>query len=308
MIKRKKSKILVTGVAGFIGSSIAKKLKNRFEIIGIDDLSIGNIKNIPKEVKFYKIDISKKGCLDKFQKVEYVMHLAGQSSGDKSFNDPIADLKKNTHSTLNLLKYGIKNKVKKIIYASSMSVYGKQSKIRVSESNKLNPTSYYGVSKISSEEYIKLSKSKLNYIIFRMFNVYGPGQKLEDLNQGMVSIYLSQFLSKKYILVKGSLNRVRDFIYIDDVVDIWTKSLNKKYQNQTFNLGTGVGTSVKKLINLISKNAKIKLTKSTRGDQSKIISNTKKLRMYFKKKNFIRLAQGLKNFIEYENKKIEKYL
>ena len=236
------------------------------------------------------------------------MHLAGQSSGDKSFNDPITDLKKNTHSTLNLLKYGIKNKVKKIIYASSMSVYGKQSKIRVSESNKLNPTSYYGVSKISSEEYIKLSKSKLNYIIFRMFNVYGPGQNLEDLNQGMVSIYLSQFLSKKYILVKGSLNRVRDFIYIDDVVDIWTKSLNKKYQNQTFNLGTGVGTSVKKLINLISKNAKIKLTKSTRGDQSKIISNTKKLRMYFKKKNFIRLAQGLKNFIEYENRKIKKYL
>jgi len=308
MIKRKKSKILVTGVAGFIGSSIVKKLKNKFEIIGIDDLSTGSIKNIPKEIKFYKIDISKKGCLDKFQKVEYVMHLAGQSSGDKSFNDPITDLKKNTHSTLNLLKYGIKNKVKKIIYASSMSVYGKQSKIRVSESNKLNPTSYYGVSKISSEEYIKLSKSKLNYIIFRMFNVYGPGQNLEDLNQGMVSIYLSQFLSKKYILVKGSLNRVRDFIYIDDVVDIWTKSLNKKYQNQTFNLGTGVGTSVKKLINLISKNAKIKLTKSTRGDQSKIISNTKKLRMYFKKKNFIRLAQGLKNFIEYENRKIKKYL
>ena len=308
MIKRKKSKILVTGVAGFIGSSIVKKLKNKFEIIGIDDLSTGSIKNIPKEIKFYKIDISKKGCLDKFQKVEYVMHLAGQSSGDKSFNDPITDLKKNTHSTLNLLKYGIKNKVKKIIYASSMSVYGKQSKIRVSESNKLNPTSYYGVSKISSEEYIKLSKSKLNYIIFRMFNVYGPGQNLEDLNQGMVSIYLSQFLSKKYILIKGSLNRVRDFIYIDDVVDIWTKSLNKKYQNQTFNLGTGVGTSVKKLINLISKNAKIKLTKSTRGDQSKIISNTKKLRMYFKKKNFIRLAQGLKNFIEYENRKIKKYL
>ena len=91
-----------------------------------------------------------------------------------------------------------------------MSVYGNSLNKKFDENSKINPISCYGVSKIASEKYIKVFSKKLPYVIFRMFNVYGSGQNMKDLRQGMVSIYLSQALSSNKILVKGSLDRKRD--------------------------------------------------------------------------------------------------
>jgi UDP-glucose 4-epimerase len=300
---KKKNKILITGVAGFIGSALANKLKYKYEVYGIDDLSYGKIENIPKGIKFYKKDLSNIKSLSKFIAVDYIMHLAGQSSADRSFDDPILDLKKNAVTTLNLINYAIKKKVKKIIYASSMSVYGNSNNIFVQEGDYTNPASCYGASKLLSENYLFIFRKKIKFIIFRMFNVYGPGQNMKDLNQGMVSIYLSQFLKKKKITVRGSLERLRDFIYIDDVLEIWEKSLNSSIYNQVFNLGTGIGTSVKNLLLLISKKKKLQLITSTRGDQYKIISNNNKTKKIFKKKKFIRLKDGIQRFLQYETNK-----
>ena len=121
----KNLKILVTGVAGFIGSQICKELvKKKYSVIGVDDLSSGLKKNIPKNIKFFNFDLSNFKNYKKLPICDYILHLAGQSSGDISFDDPVEDLKKNTQSTLNLIKFGINSKSKKIIYASSMSVYG----------------------------------------------------------------------------------------------------------------------------------------------------------------------------------------
>jgi len=295
----KKKIILITGVAGFIGSSIAKKIKNKYKLFGIDNLSTGKKTNIPKEVTFYKLDLSKKNCLKNFPRVDYIMHLAGQSSADKSFNSPILDLQQNTQSTLNIIEYAKRKKVKKIIYASSMSVYGNIIKKNLSENENVNPVSFYGVSKLSSEKYLSLLSPNVNYLILRMFNVYGPGQNLKDLNQGMVSIYLSQYLYKKKILVKGSVERIRDFIYIDDVVNIWVKSINNNIKNEIFNVGTGIGYSVKNLIKLISNTANIKVINPTKGDQFKIVSNNKKLKKYFKLINFVNLKLGVEKFKKY---------
>ena len=112
-----------------------------------------------------------------------------------------------------------------------------------------------------------------------MFNVYGPGQDLNNLRQGMVSIYLAQALKNKKIIVKGSLNRIRDFIYIDDVVNlIWVKSLNDNIYNQTINLSSGEPTSVKKLlseIRLLIPGTKVIKATSTRGDQYRAVGNSK---------------------------------
>jgi UDP-glucose 4-epimerase len=301
-----KKKILITGVAGFIGSSIAKRInKKNYQVLGIDNFSTGKIENIPKEVIFYKLDLSKKNCLKNFPKVDYIMHLAGQSSADKSFNNPLIDLEKNTHTTLNLIEYAIKKNIKKIIYASSMSVYGNTKKIKITENEKTNPDSFYGVSKLSSEKYLSLVSKKIDYVILRMFNVYGPGQNLKDLNQGMVSIYLAQYLSKNKIIVKGTIERIRDFIYINDVVNIWIASLKNNIKNEIFNVGTGTGCSVKTLINLISKNASVKIVNPTRGDQFKIVSNNKKIRKYFKLNNFVSLKLGIEKFKKYGEKQIK---
>ncbi len=298
---KKKTKILVTGVAGFIASKICKKLiKKNYIVYGVDDLSTGNQKNIPQKVKFYKFDLSNYNNFKILPKCDYIFHLAGQSSGDISFDDPVLDIKKNTISTINLINYGIKSKTKKIIYASSMSIYGDYKIPKYSENLIPDPKSCYGVSKYMSENYLKIFSKKIDYVIFRMFNVYGPGQDLKNLRQGMVSIYLAQALRNKKIVVRGSLNRVRDFIYIDDVVDVWVKSLSKNIKNETFNLSTGKATSVKNLLNYIIKlipGTVILKRNSTRGDQLKSVGNIKKLNRIFKK-NFLPIQDGLKLFVK----------
>ena len=299
-MKKIKTKVLVTGAAGFIGSKICIKLfELGFNVIAVDDLSSGNIKNLPSKIKLYKLDLSIISNLKKIPKCQFILHLAGQSSGEKSFDSPTKDIQKNTITTLNLINYGIKNRCKKLIYASSMSVYGNVNSNKFSETSPVAPISCYGVSKLTSENYLKVFSKKLPYIIFRMFNVYGAGQNMKDLRQGMVSIYLSQALSNNEVIVKGSLNRVRDFIHIDDVVNIWVISILKNIKNEIFNLGTGKLTKVSELLNKIYKltgKKKTKVLKSTTGDQINSASNNSKLMKTFKYKNFIDLDEGLRKF------------
>lgn len=296
----KKNKVLVTGAAGFIGSKLCKRLKDLgYKVIAVDDLSTGNLKNLPSNIKFYKLDLSKSNNLKKLPKCKIIFHLAGQSSGEKSFDSPINDLRKNTITTLNLIDYGIKNKSNKIIYASSMSIYGNNNLKKNSETSESSPISCYGVSKLSSENYLKVFSEKLPFVIFRMFNVYGEGQNMKDLRQGMVSIYLSQALNKGTVVVKGSLNRTRDFVHVDDVINIWVSSIYKKINNQIFNLGTGKTTKVSKLLNKLFKltgKKKIKVLQSTPGDQLNAVSNNLKIMSAFKYKRFINLEEGLKKF------------
>ena len=177
------SNILVTGVAGFIGSEIAKELLLlSHEVYGVDDLSNGYKKNIPQGVNFIETDLSKPSSLKKIPKdIDVVFHLSGQSSGEVSFEDPIKDLKKNTHSTLNLISFIKENSIQKIVYASSMSVYGNVEDSPIKENHPLAPLSCYGVGKLSSENYLRIMLPKTNVVVMRMFNVYGPGQDLKNL-------------------------------------------------------------------------------------------------------------------------------
>lgn len=305
-----KKKILITGVAGFIGSSIAKKLnKKKFDIYGIDDLSSGRRVNIPKEVKVFFFNLSNNKLLEKkfskIKKIDYVLHLAGQSSGEVSFDNPVEDLNRNTISTLNLINFSIKRNVKKFIYASSMSVYGDHGNASVKEETNLIPKSCYGISKMSSENYLKLFSKKLPYICLRMFNVYGPGQDMSNLRQGMVSIYLSQALNSKKILVKGITSRFRDFIYIDDVVEIWISAmLNKNLKNRILNVGTGIKTKVSNLLDKICKisGSNYIVSSSTKGDQNGIFANINLLKKKLNKKKFINLNEGLSKFYHHEKK------
>ena len=296
-----KKNILITGVAGFIGSNIAKKfVENKYKVYGVDDLSNGKLKNVPLGVKFIQMDLSKKNNLKFLPKKCYqILHLAGQSSGEISFDDPEADLRKNTVSTLNLIKYGIKVGAKRIIYASSMSVYGNIKSKKANEKMTCNPMSCYGVGKLTSEKYLEIFKKRIPYISLRMFNVYGPGQDMNNLRQGMVSIYLAQAIKNNKILVKGSLSRVRDFIFIKDVVNIWFRLSKSKIKNQIFNLGTGKPTKVSFLIDKIKKiipGIKINIKGNTPGDQNFVCADSKKLKQKLKIKTFTSLNNGLKIF------------
>ena len=294
--------ILITGVAGFIGSNVARRfLDEGYRVVGVDDLSSGFKEQIPKGVDFIEGDLSNKNIINSLPKDSYkILHIAGQSSGEKSFQNPHRDLEKNTFSTLNLIDYGIKYNAERFIYASSMSVYGSVPDYPVKENLNPAPLSCYGVSKFSSEQYLNIFNKKLPSISLRMFNVYGPGQDLQNLSQGMVSIYLSMALNDSKILIKGSLNRFRDFIYIDDVVEAWYKAtFSNNALNQIFNIGTGVRTTVHQLVDRIVEiipSTTFSSTTSTLGDQFGIYANVEKAKQVLGIKNFTSLNEGLNKF------------
>lgn len=300
-------KVIITGVAGFIGSRVARKfIEEGHKVIGIDNLSGGNFNNIPKEVDFHNIDLVDASEFSKLpQDAQIILHLAGQSSGEISFHFPQEDLRKNTVSTLNLIKFGIKNKVKKLIYASSMSVYGDFdcNKHGVKEECILEPKSCYGIGKLSSEQYLNVFKDKLPFVSLRMFNVYGPGQDMNNMSQGMVSIYLSQALKYRKIIVKGSLLRFRDFIFIDDVVESWFRaSFCEEALNQAINIGTGKKTTVKEILEVIKSITEVedvKIENGTPCDQLGIYSDNTKLNQLMKMSHYVDLKDGLERFLDW---------
>jgi len=245
--------ILLTGGAGFIGSHLAKRLLScGHEVTIVDNLSTGDMGNLPPNATFVKADISQKGVFNKIPKKKYdaVLHLAAQSSGEISNEKPELDLKVNALSTLLLLNWCIKSHVPRFVYASSMAVYGDAAKSPVSEDDICQPLSFYGISKLSSEQYVQhFSKEGLATTCFRMFSVYGPGQNMANMKQGMASIFLAYLLKGEQIWVKGSGDRFRDFIFIDDVVDAWCISLdNPCTHGKIYNLATGRKTLVHELV------------------------------------------------------------
>lgn len=301
--------LLITGVAGFIGSKIAASaIAKGYKVFGVDDLSQGYASNVPKGVEFLEFDLVNQKNIDKLPKnIDFILHLAGQSSGEISFDDPVLDLEKNTVSTLNLIKYGIENKTKKFFYASSMSVYGNVAdKQPVTEDSLCAPLSCYGVGKLAAENYLKVYQNQLPYVNFRMFNVYGPGQDMQNLRQGMVSIYLSYALNNQCIPVKGNLQRFRDFIYIDDVVNIWLQAIeNPNIKNQCFNLGTGKKTSVLELLNIIKNyipHCSWEELDQTPGDQFGVYADISLLEKTFIPNSFTDIAKGMEKFITWAHK------
>jgi UDP-glucose 4-epimerase len=248
-----KKEILITGGAGFIGSHLAKRLlSDGHSVTIIDNLATGSKKNVLPEATFIKADLCNKNVLKKIPSKEYdaVLHLAAQSSGEVSNEQPEHDLKVNTLSTLQLLKWCKDSGIPRFMYASSMAVYGDTAHSPVAENDPCQPLSFYGISKFSSEQYVQhFSNEGLDTTCFRMFSVYGPGQNITNMKQGMVSIFLAYLLKGEPIWVKGSGDRFRDFIFVDDVVNAWCSSLDSpRTFGKIYNLATGKKTLVRELV------------------------------------------------------------
>jgi len=304
---------IVTGAAGFIGSKIAERLIERgHHVITVDNLSTGYKENIPKGVKFFEMDCQNPKIHKTLPQVKYeaIFHIAGQSSGEISFENPTYDLRTNTESTLNLLKFSLSVGCRRFIYASSMSVYGVKPDRAIKENDSTIPISFYGIGKLASEHYLRLYEQYgICSTSLRIFNTYGPGQNLNNLKQGMVSIYMAQMLEKQHIIVKGSMNRYRDFIYIDDVTDAFLRCLNyPESYGKVINIGSGVRTCVdkllEKLISLYTSPVSFKSKDTTPGDLHGIyadISLGKKLLGF---KPLYPLDKGLKTMLEWAESKI----
>ena len=181
---------LITGAAGFIGSHTARKFINAgHNVWTIDNLRTGGKAKIPDGVKFIQGDCQDDAVLRQLQGTRFdaIIHLAGQSSGQISFEDPLYDFQTNVEATVKLIEYALRTKSFRFIYASSMSIYGNVPDEPIAEGRAAQPISFYGIGKLTSEKYLTMYRQKgLEPTSVRFFNVYGPGQNMSNLKQGKI--------------------------------------------------------------------------------------------------------------------------
>jgi UDP-glucose 4-epimerase len=184
-----------------------------------------------------------------------------------------------------------------------MSVYGTVPDKAIDESWETIPLSCYGVGKLASEGYLKVYQEKLPFVAMRMFNVYGPGQDLSNLRQGMVSIYLAQALGSGKIIVKGNTTRFRDLVYITDIVEAWFRATTlDAAKNQIINIGSGVKTTVGTLLQKICAiipGTEYEIRDPTPGDQNGIYADNSKLKNLLKMDTFVTPDQGISQFVKW---------
>mgnify|MGYP006094503843 len=308
-------KILITGGAGFIGAHLTNKLSKskKNKILVVDLLkSKGGIPYLNPRNEFIKGDITNKNVLKKIEKwkPEIIYHLAAQSGSEGAYDNPKEDLLTNALGTYLLGNLAKKIRCKKFIYTSTVAVYGNNKKY-ISEKSDIRPDSIYGVSKYAGELFLKqlLGNTKVKTYIFRLFNTYGPGENLNNLKKGMVSIFCSYVWQNKPIIVKGSLNRFRNFTYIDDCAEILAKSLNNsKLKNfEIFNLASEKKITVKELVKKIIKvknleKYKVKVIKGTLGDSFGFDAKNSYLKKRFSKVKFTNIESGLKQYFKWIDK------
>lgn len=217
-------RFLITGGAGFIGSHIAEGLleSGRGEVIVVDNLKVGKIGNIPKGCRFYRCDIAdKKKLAGLFKSVDVVFHNAAFVSIRGSFNalNLREEIETNCVGTLNVLEASAKGKVKKVIFASSMAVYGQPQYLPVDEKHPTLPISPYGLSKLRGEFYCRIFNENLGIptVILRYFNTYGVRQTPSDY-VGVITTFINQLINKKPITIFGDGQQTRDFVSVKDVV------------------------------------------------------------------------------------------
>lgn len=250
--------ILITGGAGFVGKWVCEKLLlSGHNILVIDNFSNGSKNNFTEKIEYIDLDISNFDSLVDIPNYKFkcIIHLAAQASNAISFNNPILDLKTNQIGTYNLLEFAKIRGISKFIYSSSMSAYGSPINYPTDENCEMLPESFYGVHKLAGEHYCRIFKKEygIDYTIFRFYTVYGHGQNLLNVNQGLLSIYLSYIINKKPILIKGSIERIRDIIHVSDVVQAICLAMESNISNnKTYNLGSGQGRTIKQLIDSLT--------------------------------------------------------
>ena len=304
--------ILVTGGAGFIGSSTVKELlKQKHSVVGIDNLNDyynpefkkDNIKDF--KIKFYEEDIRDYDKLDQIfssNKIDKIIHLAAMVGVRPSIENPFVYEEVNVKGTMNILELARKHKIKKVVFASSSSVYGDRDKIPFSEDDATNSQiSPYAVTKKAGELlcYNYSNLYKISCTCLRFFTVYGPSGRPDMAPYKFVE----RIANGKEIEMFGDGTTKRDYTFVSDVVQGVVRSLNLENQYEIINLGCGNPIKLKDFIELIEKNlgkrAKISRKEMQKGDVSLTyadISKAKRLLDYDPK---VKIEEGIKILCEW---------
>ena len=250
------SAVLVTGGAGFIGSHLVDALLGRgHDVVVLDNLSTGSRDNVHADAELVEGDVADGGAVREafaVRSFDAVLHVAGQASIAKSFDEPERDLRVNVAGTLNVVEQAIASGVRRLLHASSMTAYGEPRTIPTPESEPCIPVSNYGVTKYASERYVHVAGARddvdLAVTSLRMFNVYGERQSLTNPYQGVLAIFVGNVLRGESITIHSDGEQTRDFVYVGDVVDAWLRLLdNRATAGQVYNVGSGRETTIAEL-------------------------------------------------------------
>ena len=299
-------KIIITGGAGFIGSSIVDRLIiNGYQVLVLDNLSSGKLENINTSAEFVNIDLCDPSLKNVFFdfRPDAVIHCAAQVSVMDSQLDPVFDAKNNILSGLNLLKISIESNVNQILYlGTGGALYGEPEYLPCDESHPIRPISPYGLSKWTLEKYIDLIvPDTILKKVLRLGNVYGPRQDHKGAS-GVVAIFLSKMLLGEKVEIYGDGNQIRDFVFISDILDAIELSL-KSDVSFTANIGSAIGVSVNEIFEILSKetlykNKPVFQTKSS-GDIDRIILSNNKAKSDLNWSPKISMEEGLKKTSEW---------
>lgn len=294
-------KFIVTGGSGFIGSHLSRYLiEQNHEVIVIDDLRRGNLKNlqdIENKINFQKINILNFEEMEKIAiNIDGIFHQAGLGSVPQSFKEPEEYYNVNAVGTENILKLA-KQIGCKVVYASSSSVYGNQTKFPVSEDAEKNPLNPYGESKLQAEKFAaKYANYGVKVIGLRYFNVFGIGQNPNYA--GVIPKFIKQLSDHKPPVIEGDGTQVRNFTYVDDVVSANWMAFTSSVDHAFLNIATGTTTSIndlaKIMITLSNQNLKPEYVDSRPGDIKKSQADTSLARKMIGWEAKFSLEDGLK--------------
>jgi nucleoside-diphosphate-sugar epimerase len=280
-------RIVVTGSSGFVGSHLVTALRRKnYEVIPFD-LPIHDIRN-PAD-------------MDVLEGADTVFHLATYQLNPCKANPNIC-IDTNILGTLNVIHACLKYNVRRLNFSSASSVYGNPVRMPAQEGDETKPLTVYGVTKLASEGLIyALVGSKdfaMTYTVFRFTNIYGPGQE-----SGLIPNVINKLLDDEVIEVNGTGTQTRDFVYVDDVIDILIKSIDKPIYSITMNLGSGKQTSVNEVIKLASdylgKTPKVHYNPYDL-DRNEFSADITLLEAIHGKKGFTSFRAGLEETLKYE--------
>ncbi len=249
-------KALVTGGAGFIGSHIVRRLiESGIRTVVLDDLSVGKREYVSDGAELIIGSVCDSNTVHRaLSEVDVVFHLAARVSIRDSFRGFVQDVENNVMGTVNLLRCIEGSPVKKLIFASSMATYGNAKYLPINEEHPLDPTSPYGISKLASEKYVHRFSQYLGIdsVVLRYFNTYGAGQTFTPY-VGVITIFIQKLLRGENLPIFGDGRQVRDFVSVDDVADATMLALKYVGKGRIFNVGTGIGTTVNSLADMLKR-------------------------------------------------------
>lgn len=304
-------KILVTGGAGFIGSALANhlaRLGHRVRVL--DDLSAGDPSVLDPAVSFSRGDVRDVPKLwNLLRDVECVFHLAARVSVSESVLYPVEYNQVNVGGTVSLMTAARDAGVRKVVLASSGTVYGEQEEQPVKETAAVRPPNPYAVTKIASEYYLSALGAlyEIEVVMLRIFNAYGPGQAVPPSHPPVIPHFVQQALSGSTPIIFGTGRQTRDFIYITDVVDALTAAaLSDKANGLIINIGTGQEVSIRELVkeieNLLGRKVPSLHNPTQSGGVSRLVAETSLARTILGFGPKVSMQEGLRLMLSHYEK------